>query len=61
MFSIYNTWKQKSGENWGRPGNTYHMNEVRWTRGGPRDAVPDYKYVHNKTESEFLTGQVEYL
>ena len=23
-------------------------------------AVPDYKYVHNKPESEFLTGQVEY-
>ena len=23
-------------------------------------AVPDYKYVHNKPESEFLTGIVEY-
>ena len=22
--------------------------------------VPDYKYVRNKTESEFLTGQAEY-
>ena len=22
--------------------------------------VPDYKYVHNKPESEFLTGQAEY-
>ena len=24
-------------------------------------AVPDYKYVHNKPESKFVTGQVEYL
>ena len=23
--------------------------------------VPDYKYGHNKPESEFLTGQAEYL
>ena len=23
-------------------------------------AVPDYKYVRNKSESEFLTGQAEY-
>ena len=23
-------------------------------------AVPDYKYGHNKPESEFLTGQAEY-
>ena len=23
-------------------------------------AVPNYKYVHNKTDSEFLTGQAEY-
>ena len=36
-------WKWKSGEKWGRPGNTYHMNDVRWTQGGHRGAVPDYK------------------
>ena len=23
--------------------------------------VPDYKYVRNKPESEFITGQAEYL
>ena len=44
----------------GRPGNTYHVNDVRWTRSGRRGAMPDYKYGRNKTESEFLTGQAEY-
>ena len=33
--------------------------DVRWTQGGRKvdigRAVPDYKYVHNKPESEFLT------
>ena len=24
----YNTWKQKSGEKWGRPGNTCHVSHV---------------------------------
>ena len=38
-------------------GTLYHMNDVRWTRGGRRGgAVPDYKYVRNKPESKFLTG-----
>ena len=45
----------------GRPGNTYNVNDVRWTRGGCRGAVPDYKYGHNKPESEFISGQAEYL
>ena len=45
----------------GRPGNTYHVNDVRWTQGGRRGAVPDYKYGRNKPESEFHTGQAEYL
>ena len=30
----YDTRRQKSGEVQGRPGNTYHMNYVWWTRGG---------------------------
>ena len=55
----------KNGEGLGTPGNTYHVNDVRWTRGGHRwtyvgGAVPDYKYGRNKPESEFLTGQAEY-
>ena len=41
--------------------NIYHVNDVRWTRGGRRwGVVPDYKYGCNKPESEFLTGQAEY-
>ena len=40
LFSLvcvqYNTQKLKSGEKWGRPGNTYHVNDVRWTGGGQR-------------------------
>ena len=30
----YNTQKWKSGQKQGRPWNTYHMNNVRWMRGG---------------------------
>ena len=30
----YNTRKWKSGEKQGRPGNTYHVNNVKWMRGG---------------------------
>ena len=44
----------------GRPGNTYYVNDVWWTRGGRRGEVPDYKLVCNKPYSEFLTGGVEY-
>ena len=37
------------------------MNDVRWMRHGRRGgAVPDYKYGHNKPESEFLTVQAEH-
>ena len=32
----YNTRKWKSGEKQGRPGNTYHMNDIWWTQGGCR-------------------------
>ena len=32
----YNTRKQKSGEKWERPGNTYHVNDVWWMRCGHR-------------------------
>ena len=47
-----------SGVKRGRPGNTVL---VMWTISGCRGVVPDYKYVFNKPESEFLTRQVEYL
>ena len=36
VFVQYNTWKWKSAEKQGRPGNTYHVNDVRWTQGGRR-------------------------
>ena len=45
----------------GRPGNTYHVNDIRWMQGGCRGVVLDYKYVRNKPESKFLTGQAEGL
>ena len=32
----YNTHKWKSGEKRGRPGISYRMHDVRWTRGGHR-------------------------
>ena len=28
------TQKRKSGVKWERPGNTYHVNDTRWMRGG---------------------------
>ena len=33
VYVQYNTQKQKSGEKHGRPGNTYHVNDIWWTRG----------------------------
>ena len=50
----YNTQKRKSSEKRRMPGNTYHVNDIRWTQGGLTT-----KYGHNKPESEFLTGQAE--
>ena len=32
-LQLYSTQKRKSGKIWGRPGNTYHVNDVRWARG----------------------------
>ena len=32
----YNMWMRKSRENCGRPRNTYHVNDIRWTQGGRR-------------------------
>ena len=51
LFWIHNTWKQKSSENWVRPGNAYRMT---WTWGGSREAVPNYKFECNKLEVIFL-------
>ena len=43
-----------------KAGKTYRVTwDVRWTWVGG-GAVPDYKYVCNKLESEFLTFQAEY-
>ena len=52
----YHTWKQKSGEKWGRPGNTCEV-DIGKERGG---AVPNYKCVHSGCESEFLNIYMEY-
>jgi len=65
FFVLNSVWRSvaeaEEREKRGRPGNTYHVNDVRWTRGGRRGgAVPNYKYGRNKPESEFLTGQAEY-
>ena len=37
--------KWKSSDKWGRPGNTYHVNDVMWMLGGRREGrpVPNYK------------------
>ena len=34
LESFYNTQKQKGDKKWERPGNTYHVNDIWWTRGG---------------------------
>ena len=39
--------------------NNYLVNDIRWMRSGCR-GVLNYKYVHNKTEREFHTGEAEY-
>ena len=42
-----------------KPWNNYLVNDIRWMRSGCR-GVLNYKYVHNKTEREFHTGEAEY-
>ena len=37
FHSLVASRKQKKHEKQGRPGNTYYMNNVRWTQGGRRD------------------------
>ena len=52
----------KEHEKRGRPGNTYHMFDVRWTRGGHgggRCLISSTDAI--RPESEFLTSQAEYL
>ena len=44
LFFSLHTWKQKSGEKQGRPGNTYHVNEVGWMQGGRRGKRSAFKY-----------------
>ena len=48
----------KTGKAWE---HFFYVNDIRWMQGGHRGAVPDYIYVRNKPESEFLTSQTEYL
>ena len=43
LHSVYNTWKQKSGEKWGRPGSIHHINYVKWLWGGSRERVAQSK------------------
>lgn len=41
----------------GRPGITYHVNESEeYDVGHGGERARDYKFVHNKTGSMFLTG-----
>ena len=37
----------------GRPGNTYHMNEIRWTQGGHRGGGAQLQ-VHTATNTTWL-------
>ena len=37
-----------------------HLYDVRWTQGGYRGVMPNYKYVCNKPESELLYWSMEY-
>ena len=45
VYVQYNTWKWKGCETWE---HLSHDMDVRWV-------VPYYKFVHNKSESKFLT------
>ena len=59
-IQLYTTQKWKSGKKWGRPGNMYHVNDVRsmWGSGeGGEERGAQLKYL---PESEFVTGQAEY-
>ena len=56
----YNTWKRKSDKKRGRPGNTYHVNDVRWTRGGHRGGGVQLQVHAQYTWERVLTGPVEY-
>ena len=44
-----------------RTGNTYHVSDVRWTQGGHRGAVPNYKYMCNKQVSYQSSGVLAIL
>ena len=54
--------KRKCDEKWGRPVNTYHKNDVRWMRSGPRggQCLTTSTCTKNLRASFFFTGQVEY-
>ena len=55
LHSVYNTWKQKSGEKWGRPGSIHHMNYVSgcmW--GGSRERVAQSKTKHTGSSVQVL-------
>ena len=57
----YNTLQAEERKKRGRPGNTCHVNDVWWTQGGGRGGgVPNYKFVCNKSQSKFLTGEIKY-
>ena len=60
FFVQYNTRRRKSAKNGEGLGTL-----ITWMTSGGREVdvggtVPDYKYVRNKPESGFLTGQAEY-
>ena len=57
-FSIIHGWAVKKFE---RTGNTYHVSDVRWTQGGHRGAVPNYKYMCNIQVSYQSSGVLAIL
>ena len=44
----------KMGKDW------EHLYDVRWTQGGRRGVIPNYKYVRNKPQSGLLYWSTEY-
>ena len=55
----HNSWKWNGSGKVAKNGNTNHMNDVRWTQGGRRRVVPNYKTCVINLR-EFLTSQAKY-
>ena len=51
----YNTRMRKSSEKRRRPGNTYHVNDMRWTRGGREVDVGGEGYAFKRIQIHEIT------